>query len=118
MKKLFMMILIMISATVQAETGKIKMYDSHHAVADTFVTNQVLKEKDPATALALCIFLGPLGIHRIYLGTSHTTAVAYILTGAGFGILWIADTILIIRSLRRKDPSLITNNRHYFLWNR
>lgn len=87
-------------------------------VADTFLTNSILKEKDPTTALALCVLLGPLGVHRIYLGTSKTTAIAYILTGAGFGVLWVTDTVLIIKALIRKDPESISSNRHFFLWNR
>ena len=85
---------------------------------DSTLTNSVLKEKDPVTALALCVFMGPLGIHRIYLGTSRTTAIAYVLTGAGFGVLWVTDTIFLIRSIVRKDVSMVSDNRHYFIWNK
>jgi TM2 domain-containing membrane protein YozV len=85
---------------------------------DTIMTNRVLKEKDPVTALVLCTFLGPLGVHRIYLGTSVSTVVAYVLTGAGFGILWITDLILIIHAMRKDSAAGISNNRHYFLWNK
>jgi TM2 domain-containing membrane protein YozV len=112
-------LLFVFNSAVKAEKAVSSLKISYElAGQDTFITNKVLKEKDPVTALVLCTFFGPLGVHRIYLGTSVSTAVAYVVTGAGFGILWITDMILIIGSLRKDDVSDISNNRHFFLWNK
>ena len=52
-------------------------------------------EKSRTVALLLCIFLGPLGIHRFYVGKIGT-GILWLLTGGLFGIGWIVDLILII----------------------
>ncbi len=51
--------------------------------------------KDWLTTLLLCIFLGPLGIHRFYTG--HTgTAILQIFTLGGCGIWLLIDFIKIV----------------------
>ncbi len=47
-----------------------------------------------ATAL-LCLFLGPLGIHRFYTGRI-VSGIFQLLTGGGFGIWVLIDLIMII----------------------
>ncbi len=57
---------------------------------------------------ALVLTLGPLGVHRLYLGTHPGVPVFYTLTlGGGFGILPIIDLIAILTS---KDLSRFENN--------
>lgn len=99
------------------EFGSSAMYAPISLEKDTFLTNSILKDKKALTALTLCVFMGPLGVHRLYLGTSITTVVAYIVTGAGFGILWFADTILLFNAVFRKDLGTLKENRHFFIWN-
>jgi len=82
--------------------------------SDTINTEKIT-EKDPATALILCVFLGPLGVHRLYLGTSVITIVAYVGTGAGFGTLWILDTIVLIRATFLKRLNGYSNNRNFII---
>lgn len=60
-------------------------------------------QKSQVTALLLCIFLGPLGIHRFYLGYTWQ-GVVQLLTGGGLGIWWIIDLVRIITGdLKPKD---------------
>ncbi len=44
--------------------------------------------------LLLCIFLGWMGGHRYYVNKVGT-ALLQLFTGGGFGIVWIADLIMI-----------------------
>ena len=50
--------------------------------------------KSKTTALLLSIFLGGLGVDRFYVGKVGT-GVLKLLTGAGLGIWWLVDIILI-----------------------
>jgi TM2 domain-containing membrane protein YozV len=45
--------------------------------------------------LLLCLFLGPLGIHRFYSGHIAIGLLQFF-TGGGFGIWWLVDLILIL----------------------
>lgn len=51
--------------------------------------------KNKTVALILCVLLGYLGIHRLYVGKIKS-GVLYLFTGGLCGIGWIADIILII----------------------
>ena len=60
-------------------------------------------DKSYIVAILLCFFLGPLGIHRFYLGHIFTGLIQF-LTG---GCFWIGSTIdlflIIFRVLKDKD---------------
>lgn len=51
-------------------------------------------QKDWLTTFLLCLFLGPLGIHRFYSGHIAIGLIQFF-TGGGFGIWWLIDLILI-----------------------
>ena len=51
--------------------------------------------KSQIVALLLCIFLGPLGFHRFYLGYTGW-GIIYLLTAGIVGIGWVIDIILLI----------------------
>lgn len=51
--------------------------------------------KNKGVALTLCIFLGPLGVHRFYVGKIGT-GVIWLLTAGAFGIGWIVDIVTIL----------------------
>lgn len=59
---------------------------------DTGIRN--VSEKNWLVTLLLCIFLGPLGVHRFYVGKTGT-GILMLLTGGGFGIWFIVDIIMI-----------------------
>lgn len=71
--------------------------------------------KQFVVALLLDLFLGGLGIHRLYLGTKTITWVGYILTCGGiFGIVPFVDLIVLI--IHNEDISPYVNNPKFFMW--
>ena len=52
-------------------------------------------EKGFVATLLLCIFLGPLGVHRFYVGKIGT-GILMLITAGGLGIWAIIDLIMII----------------------
>ena len=65
------------------------------------------------TAIAFAILTGPLGGHRVYLGTTTRIPLIYTATLGGFGILVVADIIAILTT---KDLSVYCNNNNIFMW--
>jgi len=66
-------------------------------------------------ALLLNLFLGGLGIHRLYLGTETLTWVGYILTCGGiFGIVPLVDLIVLI--VNSENISKFVDNPKFFMW--
>ena len=76
-----------------------------------------IKEKvgvNKGTALLILLLTGPLGGHRIYLGTSMYVPMAYTLTiGGGFGVLPLIDAFVIIFT---DDLSKYINNDKVIMW--
>ena len=50
--------------------------------------------KDWLTTLLMCLFLGPMGVHRFYTGSTGI-GVVQLFTGGGCGIWWLIDMISI-----------------------
>lgn len=73
-----------------------------------------IKENKRVIAIALIIIGGPLGFHRIYLGTKPFVPIFYALTlGGGFGILPLLDLIALIKT---KDLKVLENNPKVLMW--
>jgi hypothetical protein len=65
-------------------------------------------------AIALTVLLGPLGGHRLYLGTEPRVPVLYTITlGGGLGLLPLIDLVQLIVV---KDMDELLNNRKVFMW--
>ncbi len=51
----------------------------------------------------LCLFFGPLGVHRLYLGKKKT-ALLMLFSLGGVGIWYLVDLALIVKgNLQRKE---------------
>jgi TM2 domain-containing membrane protein YozV len=72
-----------------------------------------IKENPRLVAIALNVLLGPLGVHRLYLGTDVKIPVLYTLTFGGGGVVWVIDLGFLIFS---KDITRFKNNKRFFMW--
>ncbi|HMU13750.1 MAG: TM2 domain-containing protein [Bacteroidetes bacterium] len=64
-------------------------------------------------AAGLAVLLGPLGAHRIYLGTQPKVPVFYTLTFGGFGVLVLIDLAHILFT---KDLDVYRDSRRMLMW--
>lgn len=74
------------------------------------VSEVKLSEKGFVPALLLCFFLGPLGIHRFYVGKIGT-GILMLLTMGGLGIWTLIDFIMIaVGSFKDKEGNPIKSS--------
>jgi len=72
------------------------------------------KGKTKGKAILIAILAGPLGGHRLYLGTKPYVPIIYALTlGGGLGLLPAIDIIVILFS---KDLSKYYDNPQIMMW--
>lgn len=72
------------------------------------------KKRNKLIAIAADLLTGPLGGHRIYLGTEPYVPVVYALTlGGGLGVLPVADLFVIIFT---KDLNKYCDNSQIIMW--
>jgi TM2 domain-containing membrane protein YozV len=67
-------------------------------------------EKSKIVAAILAFFLGVIGVDRFYLGYTGM-GVLKLLTGGGFGILWLVDFVRILTgSLKPRNGEYAANS--------
>lgn len=133
--KLFLLILLILVSSINvfaSETIPVKdtiiyipPYSKHiqvdieyFKIGKNIVRNPLFKNSkqqnaERGVAIALTILTGPLGGHRIYLGTQPVVPVVYAVTFGGIGTLPIIDLIHLIVV---KDISRFENNDKIFMW--
>ena len=101
-----------------AEVVDINAFETMAPFAGMASENQTFfqQDKDPLVAFLLSWFLGYLGIHRAYLGTSTGTIIGYILTLGGCGIVATIDWVMLLIGLVNNDISQYINNPKFFMW--
>jgi hypothetical protein len=70
--------------------------------------------QDKVSTVCIILLTGPLGGHRLYLGTKPVVPVVYAVTlGGGIGILPIIDMFVVIFT---KDLNRYINNDKIIMW--
>lgn len=69
-----------------------------------------------AFALSFIPVTGWLAVHRMYLGTSVLPVVLNILTGAGFGIVYVVDWVVLLIGAIDNNVGAYTNNPRWLMW--
>lgn len=79
---------------------------------------QLSNNQDPLIATLLSWFTGWVGLHRYYLGTSVWMALPYALTGGGFGVITLIDSVLLTIDLIQNNSinGQYINNPRILMW--
>ncbi|OQX97691.1 MAG: hypothetical protein B6I24_08055 [Bacteroidetes bacterium 4572_128] len=78
---------------------------------------EVNEEKSAVVATILCYFLGPLGVHRYYLGTTKKVFITYICTFGGLGCVYAVDFwVLLIDGMIGGNINDYINNNNFLMW--
>jgi len=89
-------------------------FSSDSLVTDTTHQVELPKRKHVrAKAIVFTLLTGPLGGHRVYLGTRPGAPIIYAVTLGGFGILPIIDLAHLIFT---KDLSKFEQNQKIIMW--
>lgn len=72
-----------------------------------------LRKHVRAKAIVFTLLTGPLGGHRVYLGTRPGAPIIYAITLGGFGILPLVDLVHLIFT---KDLSKFEQNQKIIMW--
>lgn len=87
---------------------------SDSLVVDTLHHTEIPTRKHVrAKAIIFTILTGPLGGHRVYLGTRPGAPIIYAITLGGFGILPVIDLFHLIFT---KDLSKFEKNQKIIMW--
>lgn len=85
-----------------------------HLKNPVYVIVEDVVGKDKATTIILTLLTGPIGGHRLYLGTKPIVSIVYVCTlGGGLGVLPFIDLVVVCFS---KDISRFENNDKIFMW--
>ena len=128
MKKLMLTLAVALFAICSASANN---YVANDAAIDALVDNSIemvmeaapataVSSKNPvvATALSLIPVTNWLALHRYYLGTAPWMALPYVLTGSGFGILYVVDSVVLAIDLIESNSisGKYMNNQKVLMW--
>ena len=132
MKKLMLTLAVALFAICSASAN---IYEVNDAAIDALVDNSVemvmeaapagdmislTSSKNPiiATALSVIPVTNWLAVHRYYLGTKVWMGLVYALTGSGFGILYVVDSVVLVLDLIESNniSGKYMNNGRILMW--
>ena len=84
----------------------------------TDVTIHLGNGAQPIVAFLLSIFpvTSWLAIHRMYMGTSILAVLLNIFTGAGFGVVYVIDWIVLLIGVLDNNIGQYCNNGRWWMW--
>ena len=68
-----------------------------------------ISPKSRLAATLFCLFLGPIGAHRFYLGKTGT-GILMIVTFGGLGIWYLIDLVMVTAGLFRDRDGLLVRD--------
>lgn len=73
--------------------------------------------KNPVIAAVLGWCTGWCGLHRYYLGTAPWMVLPYLLTGGGFGVVYVVDAVLLtVDALENTINPQYLGNERIIMW--
>lgn len=112
--------IIIVDSTQMAQLCSDKTWPEYVRIGKRHLKNPIyviaedVAGKNKATTIVLTLLTGPLGGHRLYLGTKPIVPIVYTLTlGGGVGVLPFIDLVVVCFS---KDISRFENNEKIFMW--
>ena len=93
---------------------KVNRKEKNALILESPFSKNKLEKRTKGGAILMAILTGPLGGHRLYLGTAPYVPIFYALTlGGGFGLLPLVDIIVIVFT---KDLSAYENKAQIIMW--
>ena len=107
-------ILLFLFFTLNLKANQVELSLSDSLVTDSTQHTEPPKRKHVrAKAIVFTLLTGPLGGHRVYLGTRPGAPIIYAVTLGGFGILPVIDLVHLIFT---KDLSKYEQNQKIIMW--
>ncbi|MGM9788252.1 MAG: TM2 domain-containing protein [Candidatus Cryptobacteroides sp.] len=88
------------------------------AAAIQDVTLKFGSAPQPIVAFVLSVIpvTGWLAVHRMYLGTSPLAVILNIVTGGGFGIVYVVDWVVLLMGVLNNNIKDYVNNGRWWMW--
>lgn len=97
---------------LETSNQKLEFKNENFKLSDFFIVNDTIK-RNKITAIILTLLTGPVGGHRLYMGTKPIVPIVYACTLGCIGILPFIDLVVICFS---KDLSRFENNDKIIMW--
>ena len=99
-----------------AEVSPLAMESAAPAVTD--VTIHIGSNPQPIVAFVLSVIpvTGWLACHRMYMGTSALAIILNIVTGGGFGVVYVVDAVMLLLGVLDNNISQYCDNGRWLMW--
>lgn len=98
------------------EVSPAVMESSSAALTDATISFGQAPTPIVAFILSAIPFTGWLAIHRMYMGTSPLAVILNIVTGAGFGIVYVVDWVVLLIGVLDNNISRYCGNGRWLMW--